>query len=104
MSDLIKVAEVADLQPGECKTVTAGNRELGLFNVGGKFYATDNTCPHRGGPLGEGMLEGNLITCPWHGWQFDVCTGGSPVIPSAKIDSFEVVVEGNDVKVKINGA
>ena len=69
------MAEVGDLQPGECKTVAVGERELALFNVGGKFYATDNVCPHRGGPLGEGTLDGNVVTCPWHGWRFDVCTG-----------------------------
>jgi nitrite reductase/ring-hydroxylating ferredoxin subunit len=103
MSDLIKVAEIGDLQPGECKTVAVGERELALFNVAGKFYATDNVCPHRGGPLGEGTLEGTVVTCPWHGWRFDVCTGVSPVIPTAKVEKFECVVEGNDIKVKLNG-
>ncbi len=101
MSEPVKVAEVSDLQPGECKTVTVGDRELALFNVDGKFYATDNTCPHRGGPLGEGTLEGSVVTCPWHGWRFDVTTGVSPVVPTAKVEKFEVIVEGNDVKVKL---
>ncbi|HTS16542.1 MAG TPA: Rieske 2Fe-2S domain-containing protein [Verrucomicrobiae bacterium] len=104
MSNLIKVAEVGDLQPGECKTVAVGERELALYNVGGKFYATDNVCPHRGGPLGEGALNGNIVTCPWHGWRFDVSTGQNPMIPTAKVESFECVVEGNDVKVKLNDA
>jgi nitrite reductase/ring-hydroxylating ferredoxin subunit len=103
MSDLIKVAEVSDLQPGEGKTVVAGSQELALFNVGGKFYCVDNVCPHRGGPLGEGTLDGTVVTCPWHGWRFDVCTGTSPVIPTAKVQAFECVVEGNDVKVIIDG-
>lgn len=101
MSDFIKVAETSDLQPGEGKTVAAGDRELALFNVGGTFHCIDNTCPHRGGPLGEGMLEGNVVVCPWHGWRFDVCTGQSPVVPTAKVEKFECVVEGNDVKVKV---
>ena len=104
MSDPIKVAEVSDLNPGECKTVVAGDRELALFNVAGTLHCIDNVCPHRGGPLGEGVLDGSVVTCPWHGWRFDVCTGVSPVIPTAKVDKFEVVVEGNDVKVKLNGA
>jgi len=102
MSDPIKVAEVGDLQPGECKTVTVGDRELALYNVGGKFYATDNVCAHRGGPLGEGTLNGNIVTCPWHGWQFDVSTGKALTVPTAQVDKFECVVEGNDVKVKLN--
>lgn len=101
MSEMVKVAEVSDLNPGEGKTVTAGERELALFNVDGKFHCVDNVCPHRGGPLGEGMLEGSVVVCPWHGWRFDVSTGQSPVVPTAKVEKFECVVEGNDVKVKI---
>ena len=101
MSDLIKVAETSDLKPGEGKTVTAGDRELALFNIDGKLHAIDNICPHHGGPLGEGMIDGCIVTCPWHGWRFDCTTGQSPVIPTAKVDRFDVVVEGNDVKVKL---
>ena len=101
MSTWIKVAEISDLPPGEGKTVVAGDRELALFNVAGKFHAIDNICPHRGGPMGEGVLEGQEAVCPWHGWRFDVTTGLSPVVPTAKVDTFEVVVEGNDVKVRI---
>ncbi len=104
MSDPVKVASTADLKPGECKTVMAGDRELALCNVDGKFYAIDNVCPHHGGPLGEGMLDGKVVTCPWHGWRFDCTTGTSPVIPGVKIDAFECTVEGDDVKVKLNGA
>jgi nitrite reductase (NADH) small subunit/3-phenylpropionate/trans-cinnamate dioxygenase ferredoxin subunit len=104
MSEWTKVAETTDLQPGDCKTVSVGERELALFNVGGEFYATDNVCPHRGGPLGEGTLEGSVVTCPWHGWRFDVSTGLNPMIPTAKVEIFECLVEGNDVKVKLDGA
>ena len=89
MGDPVKVVAVSELKAGECKTVMAGDRELALFNVGGKFYATDNICPHRGGPLGEGMLEDKVVTCPWHGWRFDVTNGSSPVIPGVKLDCFE---------------
>jgi nitrite reductase/ring-hydroxylating ferredoxin subunit len=102
MSNLIKVADITELQPGQCKVVQAGERELALANVDGKFHCVDNVCPHRGGPLGEGNLDGTVITCPWHGWRFDVCTGVSPVIPTAKVDKFDVVVEGNDIKVKVD--
>jgi NAD(P)H-dependent nitrite reductase small subunit len=101
MSEIITVAKVAELRPGEGKVVTAGDREVAVFNVAGKFYAVDNLCPHRGGPLGEGVLDGHVVTCPWHGWRFDVCTGVSPVVPTAKVDTFEVAIEGDEVKVKI---
>ena len=100
MSEFVPVAKVADLKPGEGKTVTVGDREVALFNVGGKFYAVDNTCPHRGGPLGEGVLEGNIVTCPWHGWQFDATTGISSILPTARVKRFECVIEGDEVKVK----
>ncbi len=101
MSEFVKVAEVSDLKPGEGKTVVAGDREIALVNVDGKFFAIDNICPHRGGPLGEGVVDGHLCVCPWHGWRFDVRDGTSPVVKTAKVDTFEVVVEGTDVKVKI---
>ena len=103
MSNWIKVADVSELKPGESKVVVADGLELALFNVEGKFYATDSICPHQGGPLGEGILEGPLVTCPWHGWRFDVTTGKSPVIPTAKVKIFDCVVEGNDVKVNSDG-
>jgi nitrite reductase/ring-hydroxylating ferredoxin subunit len=101
MSKLITVARTSDLEPGQGKTVQAGERELALFNIGGRFHCIDNVCPHRGGPLGEGALDGTVVTCPWHGWRFDCTSGQSPVVPTARVDVFEVVVEGDEVKVKL---
>ncbi len=103
MSDPIKVAETSDLQPGEGKTVNVNGRDLALFNVDGTFRCIDNVCPHQGGPLGEGHLEGHTVSCPWHGWKFDVITGQCTVIPSAEVESFECMVDGTDVKVKLEG-
>jgi len=62
-----KIAETKDLPPGSGTIVEAGGRTLALFNVDGTFYAIDNTCLHRGGPLGEGDLDDTIVTCPWHG-------------------------------------
>ncbi len=101
MSDPIKVAETSDLQPGECKTVSANDRELMLANVDGTFYCLDNVCPHQGGPLGEGHLEGKIVSCPWHGWKFDVTNGQCGVIPSVAVESHPCVVDGTDVKVSL---
>lgn len=101
MSTLIKVADRNELKPGESKVVTVEGRELAVFNVSGQFHVIDNLCPHRGGPLGEGVVEGALVTCPWHGWRFDVTTGKSPVVPTAKVDVIETVVENNEVKVRL---
>ncbi len=102
MSQLINAAKVSELQPGQAKTIAAGDREIAVFNVEGKFFAIDNHCPHRGGPLADGVVEGNNVVCPWHGWRFDLTTGVSPVVKTASVEKFEVVVEGDDVKVKVN--
>ncbi len=95
----VRVAKVADVRPGEAKVVLVAGRPLALFNVNGTFYATDNTCLHRGGPVGEGFLEGAVVTCPWHGWQYDVKTGQSFTNPAARLRTYRVVVEADDVKV-----
>ena len=79
----------------------ADTTEIALFNIDGRFYALDNACPHRGGPLGEGDLQGQTLTCPWHRWQFNAVTGESLVNPAAKLRMFPVTVEGNDVFVEI---
>lgn len=102
MPNFVKVANTDDLKPGENKVVNVNGTEVALFNVDGHFFATTNTCPHRGGPLGEGMLDGDVVTCPWHGWKFNVKTGVSPVVPTAKVPTFEIKVDGNDVLVSVD--
>jgi len=73
----IDAAKLSDLPPGSCMSVELDDTERGvaLFNVDGELFALDNTCPHAGGPLGEGTLQGDLVRCPWHGWKFNVRTG-----------------------------
>ncbi|MFQ5520752.1 MAG: Rieske (2Fe-2S) protein, partial [Candidatus Methylomirabilia bacterium] len=67
----------------------------------GTYYAIDNTCLHRGGPLGEGELEGNIVTCPWHGWRYDTTTGANVNNPAVKVGAFPVKVEGTAVFVEV---
>ena len=95
----VSVAKASDLKPGENKVVVVVGRPVALFNVNGAFYATDNTCLHRGGPVGEGFLDGAIVTCPWHGWQYDVKTGQNLLNPAAKLRTYQVLVEGDEVKV-----
>ena len=97
MPELTKVCKANDIPVGEGRTMQCGDEEIAVFNVNGQFHAITNTCPHRGGPLGEGSLDGTIVTCPWHGWQFDVTTGSSPVNPSAHVPKFQVKFEGDDV-------
>lgn len=97
----ISVARVNDMDDGEARVVNANGTIIALYRVGGRFYATSNVCPHQGGPLGEGTLDGSIVTCPWHGWKFNVETGVSPVVPTVKVKTYNVKVEGNDVLVEV---
>ncbi len=97
MSDWIEIAKVADCPPGAALEVVAGDRMVALFNVDGTFHALDGVCPHQGGPLGQGVLEGCIVTCPWHGWQFDVRNGQSQLSPSIVQPQIPVRVDGDVV-------
>ena len=98
---LFTVARAGDVPPGEARVVKAGERELALFNVDGAFHATQAECLHLKGPLGHGKLEGCVISCPWHGWQYDVRTGENEFDRALQLEKFEVVVEGGEVKVAV---
>lgn len=68
-------------------------REVALFNVEGTLHCTDNICPHVQGPLGDGHLEGEIVTCPWHGWQFNVRTGECLDRPDRPVAVYPVRLE-----------
>ena len=99
MGEFVRVTGTTDVKSGQGIVVEVNGKTLAVFNVNGAFHAIDNTCIHRGGPLGEGDLEGSVVTCPWHGWQYDVTTGACVANPAAKVERYEVKVEGTDVKV-----
>ena len=101
MAEFVKVANLSDLGPGSSMTIEANGKAVALFNVDGAVYALDNTCLHRGGPLGEGFLEGDVVTCPWHMWEYNVRTGEKVGDASLKVASYPVEVEGNDIKVAV---
>jgi nitrite reductase/ring-hydroxylating ferredoxin subunit len=101
MSEWMAVARIDECPPGTGLEVVAGDRVIALFNVDGTLHALDGVCPHQGGPLGKGCLSGAIVTCPWHGWQFDVRTGQHQLSKTLKQPSFEVRVEGELVLVKL---
>ena len=101
MGQLTKVATISEIPTGTGKVVTAGGKTIAVFNCEGSFYAIDNTCLHRGGPLGEGSVSGTSVTCPWHGWEYDVTTGGCSMDPSMKVQKYDVKVQGDDVLVAL---
>ena len=97
----IEVAKTTDLPVGRAKAVAAGGRTIALYHTASGFFATANTCPHRGGPLGEGDLMGNEIVCPWHLWGFDVATGACTGDAEIRVPAYEVRVEDDRVLVRI---
>jgi nitrite reductase/ring-hydroxylating ferredoxin subunit len=97
---LLAVA-VADLPPGHATEVTVGGQTVALFNVAGVFHALAARCPHRGGPLGQGFLDGAQVSCPWHNYTFDVTTGENVVSADLKVPRFEVRVEDGQVYVSL---
>ncbi len=101
MSNFVKIGNTSELKPGENKVVNVNDTEIALFNIDGEFFAIDNICPHKGGPLGEGSIEGDVVVCPWHGWRFNVKTGVSPVVPTVKVPKYNVKVENNEIFVEL---
>lgn len=101
MPTQVRVASTADIPPGSSKEVMAGDQVVAVFNLDGKLYAMDGVCPHAGGPLAEGEITGSTVTCPWHGWQFDVTTGKHCVNPRITHRTYPVVVQGNDILVEV---
>ncbi len=100
MGNFIKVATRSEVPEGSGKLVEAQGRKIALFNARGRFYAIENECRHRGGPLAEGELDGTHVICPWHGWEYDITTGENLDDPAVKVRCFAVKVEGDDVLVE----
>jgi nitrite reductase/ring-hydroxylating ferredoxin subunit len=101
MPDFVKVASKSDLKPGMAMTVVVNGIDIALYNVAGKIYATNNTCLHQGGPLGEGILQGEVVSCPWHMWEYNVRTGEKIGDCSIKLATYPVEIVGADIKVGI---
>jgi len=100
-SRFVKLATLDELPPGSAREVEHEGRIYALFHVDGHVTAIDGICAHQGGPLAEGTVAGSTVTCPWHGWQFDVHTGRSALTPRIAQACFEVRIEGRDVLVAV---
>ncbi|MBI2059254.1 MAG: Rieske 2Fe-2S domain-containing protein [Nitrospirae bacterium] len=102
MADFVKVAILAEIQENQGKLVSVNGTEVALYKVGACIYALRNICPHKGGPLGEGEIQGSVVTCPWHGWEFDLADAGKCTmneIIEAKM--YPVKQEGDAVLIEI---
>ena len=100
----IPVGHVDDLPPGDARIVALRDgREIAVFNVAGAYYAIDNLCPHAGGPLGKGTVEGTVVTCPWHCFKFELRDGVCTWSPKLRIQTYAVVVQATGVYVEVEG-
>jgi nitrite reductase/ring-hydroxylating ferredoxin subunit len=107
------IGRVSELPPGERRIVDVEGRSIGVFNVHGQYYALRNRCPHQGAPLCLGAIkgmalpskpgeyrwgrEGEILCCPWHGWEFDILTGRSIFNPHrVRVRTYEVTVEQDE--------
>jgi nitrite reductase/ring-hydroxylating ferredoxin subunit len=96
-----QLAVLADLPPGGLIEVERGEDRYALCNVSGEIRALWGTCPHQGGPLGEGALNGDLVTCPWHMWEFHSGTGVCSLNENLRIPTFPVRIEQDAIMVEI---
>ena len=101
MSEFITVTKVKDILPGEARVFFVRGSEIAIFNIQGKFYAVDNLCPHQGGPVVAGKVEGEVLTCPWHRWQFHLPTGISPVNSSVSVKTYPVKVVDGEIRIRM---
>jgi len=93
----VKVAPAAGLEPDSVMEVLVGDTPYAICNVGGKITALNGICPHNGGPLGQGAINGPNVVCPWHAWEWNCATGENDMDPSKKVATCEVKVEGGDI-------
>lgn len=104
MADWIRIASAAECPPGGSIEREAAGRIVAVCRVGDAWFALDGVCPHQGGPLGRGALCGTVLTCPWHGWQFDVTTGRHRLNATMQQPRFEVEERGGEVFVRVEPA
>ena len=102
MGRMVKVAQTGDLPPGKAMCVEVEGEMVALFNVGGTYYAIADTCTHSGGPLSEGDVQGTVVTCPWHGAEFDLVTGEVLAPPAYEgVKAYKVEVKGDEIRIEV---
>ena len=94
---LIRAARKDEIPVGTIREFQVDGKTVAISNIGGKFYAIDNVCLHRGGPLAQGELAGKTVTCPWHGWQYDATTGKLTSNPTIGVACYHLEERGEDL-------
>ena len=102
MSGFVSVGLIGDFAPGQGRMVTVNGRHVALFRLGDEFHAIDNLCLHKAGPLCEGFIDGNdVVTCPWHGWSYEIKTGTLVQDPRVGVSKHDVRVDGDVISVRL---
>jgi nitrite reductase/ring-hydroxylating ferredoxin subunit len=102
MNNFVEAASLSDIPPGTGTTVMLAGKAVALFNVGGKFYAIDDACPHAGSSLGNGKLDGRIVTCRSHGMKIDVVTGSFPASEGFAVTSYPVMILAGKINVAVD--
>jgi nitrite reductase (NADH) small subunit len=97
----VKVGILSALPPGSVMEAAVGDNTYAICNVGGRLTAFDGICPHAGGPLGQGAIDGNRLICPWHAWEYDCATGVNDYDDNVKLSAFPVRIDGNDILIDV---
>lgn len=101
MASFHTVCKVSELKEGESKPVCVGAKVVALFCRDGQYFAIDDVCPHMGASLSEGNLEGDIVTCSWHGWRYRITDGAWADNPRVKTGCYPVRVVGDEVQVEL---
>jgi nitrite reductase (NADH) small subunit len=101
MDQLVRIAHVSQLPPiGELREFRIGDEPVCVANERGEYTALSGVCPHKGAPLAEGTIQNGKLVCPWHGWEFRLTNGQCPHHPGSPVDTFELIIQGEDVFLK----
>lgn len=101
MGKFIKGCSKSDFTNRNCITTSANEAEVAIFKINDQFFAIANNCSHRGGPLSEGEMDGNVVTCPWHGFQFDVMTGNCATQSAFKQSKYNLQIQGDEIWIEV---
>jgi nitrite reductase/ring-hydroxylating ferredoxin subunit len=101
MSKFVKVGSVSDLAEGQAKVAQVDGQRIAIFHVGGRYYALEASCPHEGGPLADGVIEGLRIICPWHGYDFHLKIGECGLDPDIRALTYPIKVQDDDLLIEM---
>jgi nitrite reductase (NADH) small subunit len=96
-----KICKISDVKAGCGRGVEINGKNVAVFNLDGNYFAINDICGHRGGPLSEGEVDGTTVICPWHGWRYNVTNGDNELIPALPTEKYELKIEDDDILVDV---